>query len=161
MSAKITISFCVPAGHEVGDYAMLYGNGGSGDIDYVSPLLGGRKLDLFPQGAGIYGYGHAPFGHSRFGKGVSLRASDYGFGHLPFGRFPFGHATALITASITISDCGDYLFAFVCFDNLDNASEGTPEEIPVSVHTAPPAPTGLRKVSYDKDAHVLVLEAAA
>jgi len=155
MSAKITISFCVPAGYQPGDYAMLFGMG-----SYDSPLLGGRKFELFPNGAGIYGFGHAPFGHHRFGKGTSLRASGFGFGHLPFGKHPFGHATALVTTSVTVDACGSCDLSFIVYDKLGNRQRGSMAMSLTEVHTAPPAPTGLKKVSYDPDTKVLVLEAA-
>ena len=45
MSAKITILWAVPAGYSIGDYARLYGNNGSGDIDYTRPLTN-NKFDL-------------------------------------------------------------------------------------------------------------------
>jgi hypothetical protein len=158
MSARIILQFAVPTGHLSGDYALLYGNSGSGDIDYDNPLLNGRKFDLFPNGAGIYGFGDAPFGDSPFGDAFSMRTS--GFGCEPFGFSPFGYGTAIIEALIVVETCGAYKFAFACFDSLGNQSEDSPEEITVEVHTAPPAPSGLKKVNYDPDADVLVLETA-
>ena len=137
MSAKVTLQFAVDIGHEVGDYAQLFGNGGDGVVDYDTPLLNGRKFDLFPQGAGIYGCGHEPCGHS-----------------------PCGFGTAVIEAEVIIETCGEYKFAFACFDSLGNPDEGAPQELLVSLHTAPPAPTGLIKNSYDKDTDVLILDAA-
>jgi hypothetical protein len=157
MSALITIQFAVPVGHLLGDYVMLHGNSGSGNIDWNTPLSN-TKFELFPNGAGIYRFGHAPFGHFPFGHAYSMRTPS--FGHLPFGHFPFGYGTALIKAVIKVESCGDYKFAFACYDKLGNLQTGTPEEVTVSVHLAPPAPDGLTKYSYNKDTDVLVLNAA-
>ena len=83
-----------------------------------------------------------------------------GWGHLPWGHFPWGCGTALIQAKHRVDRCGDYNFAFACYDALGNLHEGTPEEATVVVHIAPPAPPGLKKNSYDKDTDVLVLDVA-
>ena len=157
MSAKVILTFCTPADCEAGDYAILYGNGGDGEIDWVNPLLNGRKFDLFPMGGGIYGWGHAPWGHFPWGHALSMRT--LGWGHLPWGHFPWGHGTALISTEVPIVVCGDYKFAFVAFDSLGNANVGDPQEISLTIHTAPPMPTGLTKYSYNKDTDVLILNA--
>ena len=156
-SALITTSFVVPAGYAEGDYALLHGNAGSGDVDWDKPLSS-EQLSLFPNGAGIYGFGRAPFGRHRFGRGHSMNCQ--GFGHIPFGKGPFGHGTGIVEAEYEADQCGDYLFGLACYDSLGNAHEGTPEETEVEVHVAPDAPTGLVKNSYDKDTDVLVLDAA-
>ncbi len=56
--------------------------------------------------------------------------------------------------------CGDYKFALQVYDSLGNPNIGTVQELRAVVHIAPPAPNGLKKVSYDKDTDVLILEAA-
>lgn len=158
MPAKVTIQFVVPVGYQQGDYAQLHGNGGSGDIDWNNPL-DDNNYELFPRGAGIFGFGHAPFGHFRFGKGHSMRAA--GFGHLPFGHFPFGYGTAAIEAANEVDSCGvDYKYSLACYDSLGNLHVGSPEEETVTVHIAPLAPTGLVINSYNKDTDVLTLDAA-
>lgn len=157
MSANITLQFAVPVGHTEGDYAKLHGNGGSGNIDWNNPVSS-EVFSLFPHRAGIYGWGHAPWGHFRWGHAASLRTS--GWGHLPWGHFPWGFGTALITAKQRVESCGAYKFAFACYDSLGNLHEGTPEEKLLNIHIPPATPTGLTKVSYDKDTDVLVLEAA-
>jgi len=159
MGIMITIQFAVPAGYLNGDYARLCGNGGSGDIDWNNPLTE-EIFDLFPRGCGIYGFGHAPWGHFRFGHGYST--STQGFGHLPWGNFPFGYGTALITATCQVEGCGTYKFGFACYDKLGNVHEGTPEEVTQAIHVAPAAPiTGLKKNSYNKTTDVLILDEAA
>lgn len=157
MSALITIEFAVPVGYNDGDYAKLHGNGGSGDIDWNSPISE-EIFNLFPRGAGIFGFGHAPWGHFRWGHAHSMRTP--GWGHLPWGHFPWGHGTALITATYEVDDCGAYKFGFACYDKLGNLHVGSPEEVTVNVHIAPAAPTGLKKNSYDKATDILVLDAA-
>jgi len=157
MSANITIEFVVPAGHQKGDYARLHGNGGSGDIDWDGPVSG-MIYRLFPNGAGIFGWGHAPWGRFRWGHAHSMRCS--GWGHAPWGHYPWGHGSALITARYKVDYCGDYKFGFGCYDAAGNLHEGSPEEVTVNVHIAPPAPTGLVKNSYNPETDVLILDAA-
>lgn len=158
MTASITVEFAVPVGYIQGDYAKLFGNSGSGAIDFNNPL-DNSIYELFPQGSGLYGFGHAPFGHFRWGHGHSMRTA--GFGHLPFGHFPFGHGTAVIRAKVKVTECGAYKFAFGCYDLSGNVHVGTPDEVEVHVHIAPEAPTGLKKLSYDKATDILILEEAA
>lgn len=156
MSAIITIQWSVPVVYDAGDYAMLCGNGGSGDIDWNNPLTN-RRFELFPAGGGIYGWGHAPWGHHRWGHPHSMCTA--GWGHLPWGHHPWGLGTAIIIAIYTVTVCGDYKFGFACYDKLGNLHEGTPEEASLEIHIAPPAPTGLSKNSYDKDTDILILNA--
>jgi len=157
MSANITIEFTVPVGYQRGDYARLHGNGGSGDIDWNTPVSK-EVFDLFPRGAGIYGWGHAPWSRFRWGCAHSMRTG--GWGHLPWGRFPWGHGTAVIAALHKVDSCGVYKYGFACYDPAGNLHEGAPQEITVVVHIAPPAPTGLTKNSYNPETDVLVLDAA-
>ncbi len=157
MSARVTLEYTVPAGYEVGDYAQLFGNGGSGDIDFDTPLSN-QQINLFPGGAGIYGFGHAPWGHFRFGHAHSMRAP--GFGHMPWGHFPWGHGAATIRATHIITECGEYKFAFGCFDAVGNQHTGSPEEVTVIAHITPDAPTGFTKNDYNKTTDVLTLDAA-
>ena len=157
MSAVITVDFVVPVGYIEGDYAKLFGNSGSGEIDYETPL--DRSIyELFPKGSGLFGYGHAPFGHFRYGHAHSMRTA--GYGHLPYGRFPYGHGSAWLRAKVRVTECGAYKFAFSCYDACGNLHVGTPDEVTADVHIAPEAPTRLKKYSYDKDTDILILEAA-
>ena len=157
MSALITIQFVVPAGYSPGDYARLHGNGGSGGIDWDTPL-DNREYDLFPSGVGIYGWGLAPWGHFRWGRAHSINCQ--GWGRLPWGHFPWGHGTGIVEGRISVDYCGDYKFGFAVYNEAGNIHEGSPQEITVPVHIAPPVPTGLVKDSYDKETGILVLEAA-
>ena len=157
MKALITVRFIIPMGYQPGDYALLHGNGGSGEIDWESPLSQ-QIYDLFPNGSGIYGFALAPFGGFRFGEPAPMRVP--GFGYIDFGLAPFGLSTAVVEARCEVSACGDYKFGLACYDELGNAHEGTPEEAEVEVHIAPDAPTGLIKSSYDKETDVLILDAA-
>jgi len=157
MSAIVTIEFIVPAGYRSGDYARLYGNGGSGDINWDTPLSN-EVFSLFRQGAGIYGWGSAAWGRFRWGRAHSMRAA--GWGLLSWGNFPWGYGAAVIRALHKVNTCGDYKFAFACYDRCGNLHEGTPEEAAVVVHIAPAAPTGLKKNTYNKETDILVLDAA-
>jgi len=157
MSGLITIQFAVPVGYEDGDYARLHGDGASGTIDWNNPI-NNNIYPLFPDGAGIFGWGRCPWGHFPWSRAHSLRAD--GWAHLPWGRFPWGHGTAIITAVYEVDVCGKYKFGFACYDKLGNIHEGTPEQVEVDVHVAPPAPSGLKKNSYNKDTDILILDVA-
>ena len=156
--ALVTISFTVGIGYRPGDYALLYGNGGSGSIDWDTALNGGRAYDLFPNNAGLFGYGHAPYGHHPYGKAAALRTS--GYGHHPYGHGAYGHGSVTIEVTTLVTTCGTYLFGFKCYDAAENAHVGTPAEVVLTVCIAPNRPTGLKLSSYDKDTDVLVLDVA-
>jgi hypothetical protein len=153
--AKITLQFVVPVGHCPGDYAVLYGNGGEGNIDWNTPLS--ENLDLFPGGGGILGLGQTPLGQTPLGQPWADNCP--GLGQLPCGLDPCGLGSSLISASHYVEACGNYKFAFTCYDSLGNIQEGTPEEAQIEIHLAPAAPSRLKKHSYNKDTDVLVLEA--
>ena len=153
--AVVTLKFVVPAGYAEGDYSLLAGNGGSGAIDWDNPLSQ-TQYPLFPNGAGLYGFGHAPFGQHRFGRGHSMRCA--GFGHIHFGKGPFGHGAGIVDAVTEVDECGDYKFGLACYDSLGNLHEGSPEEIELEIHIAPDVPSGLQKNSYDKETDVLILD---
>jgi len=155
LSARITVSFVVPTGYLPDDYAVLHtDNASGGGIDWDTPATG-RQLPLFPGGRGIHGFGHAPFGHFRWGHAYS--DGPLGFGHLPFGHFPWGYGTAMIEDYFDVTECGDYVVAFACYDSLGNLHEGAPDEVTASVHVAPPPPTKLEFTSYNKATDTLVL----
>jgi hypothetical protein len=157
MSARVTIIWVVPMGYSSGDYAQLFGNGGDGDIDYDPPLTN-EKYPLFPDGGGIYGWGHAPWGLFAWGHAWATRVS--GWYHLPWGKFPWGFGSAVITVKYDVAVCGEHKFALKVFDKLGNANTGTPEELAASIHLAPPAPTGLKKNIYAPETQILILNAA-
>ena len=158
MSATVTINFTVGVDYQLGDYVKLCGNGGCGNIDWDNPLTD-EIYDLFPNGAGIYGFGYAPWGNFRWGQCHSVRTA--GWGNLLWGNFPWGHGTTIIEASYSIDDCGDYKFAFTCYDQLGNLHQGSPEETTLYIHIAPAAPTPLAKNSYNKTTDILILDVAA
>lgn len=159
MSAKVTIIWSVSLGYDAGDYARLCGNGGSGDIDYDNPLTN-EKFQLFPDGGGIYGWYHQPWGKFAWYHGHSSRTP--GWYHQPWGKFPWYYGTAVIEVEYEVETCGDYKFALQVYDSLGNANTGSPEEVTAIIHIAPPAPDiGLKKNSYDKGTDILVLDVAA
>ena len=155
MPALISLQFVVPAGYAEGDYAMLCGSDADGGIDWETPLTA-RRMEMFPSGAGIYGWGHAPWGNFRWGHAHSMRTA--GWGELPWGLFPWGLGTAVLRDAREVGDCGLYKFGLAAFDSLGNPHVGSPGEAEADVHTAPYAPAGLKKNSYDSDTDVLVLD---
>lgn len=157
MSALVTLQFVVPAGYAEGDYAQLHGNGGSGAIDWDTPVTP-AVYDIFPNAAGIFGWGLAPWGHSRWGHGHSMRTP--GWGHLPWGRHPWGHGTTVIEIAYQVDYCGDYKFALACYDQAGNVHVGDPAEVLLLIHVPPPVPAGLKKNAYNKTTGILTLDAA-
>lgn len=154
MNAMVTIQFIPGIDYKKGDYAILCGNAGEGDIDFDIPLS--EEIPLFPNGCGIFGFGHQPFGKSRFCRPFSN--GPLGWLHLPFCKGPFALGSALIEAKVQVESCGNYKYAFKVFDSTGNENEGAPEEVELAIHIAPPAPdTALKKYSYDKDTDVLIL----
>ena len=154
MPTKVTIKYPVDIGYCNGDCCYLYTNGGSGDIDYDNPVSG--RLPLFRNRGGIFGFGHAPFGHGRFGKPFASRCG--GFGHLPFGCGPFGLGTGIVEAVYYAAVCGDYKFAFKVFDAAGNATDGSgQQELETEVHVRPARPDPLTAASYTPETNVLTL----
>jgi len=155
MSAIITVQYTVGLNYRLGDYARLHGNSGSGEIDWDTPITG-DKIDIFPDGAGIYGYGHYPYGHNPYGHAAALGVA--GYGHYPYGHNPYGYGAVSITSKVPVTRCGDYKFGFKVYDAAGNAHTGTPGEVTAVVHIAPPAPRGLKLNSYDPDTDILTLD---
>ena len=153
--AKITITQIVPSGHAPGSYAQLHGDGATGTIDWDTPITP-AKQPLFPNGSGLYGFGHGPFGHHRFGR--SHAQGTAGFGYQSFGSHPFGHGAVEITASPIVTTCGTYKFAFACYDQAGNLHTGTPQEVSVEVHLNPDPPSGLKLSAYNKTTGNLTLD---
>jgi hypothetical protein len=157
LSAKINLNFVVNIGYIIGDYAQLCGNGGEGEIDWVEPLTV-EKFDLFPAGQGIFGLFKSPCFTT---KCYSLYSTGpEGCYSLPCYKGPVYLGSALIESSVIVDNCGDYKFGFAVYDEAGNDHEGSPDEAILYIHIAPPAPTGLKKYSYDKETDVLILTAA-
>lgn len=154
MPAQITLQFVVPLAFRPGDTVRLYSNGGSGVINWTTPH-DNAVYDCFPEGAGVYGWGHAPWGRFPWGHAYAQRTR--GWGHLPWGHFPWGLGATLLTIRTQVQSCGEYLFALGATDAAGNAHVGTPDELALSIHLAPAAPAGLKFVSYDPDADLLIL----
>jgi len=154
MPARLILSFVVPAGVTPGDRARLYANGGQGSLDWDTPITG-ESIDLYPGGAGVYGFGLAPWG--RFAWGRAMTFQTQGFGLLPWGRFAWGFGGVVITRAIEIADCGDWLAAFQLFDALGNISSQTPGQAAAAIHIAPAIPDGLKKESYNPVSGELIL----
>lgn len=158
MSVKVTVSYQVGSGAEIGSHAKLCGNSGSGDIDYDNPIDRTKRY-LFPGVAGIFGFGRAAFGHCRFGKSVAIGVP--GFGCQPFGLVPFGYGTVTLSAiDIIAGGCSTRKYAFALYDSLGNINTGSPDEDTIEIHSAPDEPTRLTKTSYSPSTDILVLGAA-
>lgn len=146
MPARLSLSFVVPAGVTPGDRARLFANGGKGAIDWNTPVTN-ESIDLFANGAGLYGFGLAPWGRFAWGRALSIQTQ--GFGYLPWGFFSWGLGGVQITRLIEVADCGDWLAAFGLYDALGNASSLTPGSAAAAIHIQPAAPEGLKKDAYN------------
>ncbi len=154
MTAKVTIKFCVPLTAMVGDTGYLHSNGGSGSINWDTPVSP-KQYPLYPDGVGNFGAGLAPAGLER--AGLAWPSGVLGAGLCPAGLEPAGLGAAIVEAVNAVDDCGTYRYAFKNYDACGNPMEGTPEEKEIEVHVTPSAPLGLKLVAYDVDAKVLTL----
>ena len=151
---RVTLQFPVPAGYSPGDYCRLFGNGGSGDIDFDTPL-NNFIYPTHPNHRGLMGYGNAPYGAYPYG---SIAAVDVlGYGCAPYGAYPYGLGCIVIEAVIEVDDCGYYKFAFGAFDAAGNAHAGDPAETAREIHVAPEAPAGLKAESYNTETDQLTV----
>jgi len=158
MSCWVNILLPVPPGYRPGDYARLCWDAGSGAVDYANPIST-EKMELFPNNCGIHGFGTAPIDKGPFGSAVCIGTP--GWASLPFGCSPFGLGTCLLRARYRVTACGSYKFGLAVYDSAGNRHSGSSAEIAVTVHTAPPAPSGLRKVSYNPATGNLILAVAS
>lgn len=161
MTTRVTIQFAAPATARPGDVVVLHSNAGvDGDpIDWETPH-DATQHPLCPDRAGLYGYGHGSFGHSPFGRAGAQGTP--GYGHGLFGHGAYGHGTTVVTASIAISGCGEFLFAFAAYDAAGNLHEGSPEELAVSIHQPPEPPlTAPRLTDYALATGVMTWEISA
>ncbi len=156
MAARITLQLIVPGNYRPGDYARLHGDNGSGTIDWETPI-NDKIIDLFPDGAGRYGWGRLPWGNFPWGRGLSMRTP--GWGRLPWGRFPWGRGAIVIKVDYIVYSCGTYKFGFACCDEARNQHVGTPSEVSVDVHVAPLRPVKrLALNNYNKTTNTLTLD---
>ena len=137
---QVTINFTIPSGYANGDYSMLVGDNGTGTIDYAHPLIP-QQFPLFTGGN---------FGHPDLNAPPSTLSPSFGHG---------GNNTIAAVYTFNGSD-GLYKFALATFDYLGNLTPGQPEIVTLNIKVPPAQPTGLKKVSYDKTNHILVLKAA-
>lgn len=154
MSALIKVVFPVADGYSEGDYARLYSNGGSGEVDYSEPIES-ASFDLFPEGAGVHGWGHQRWYNFPWYHGDKRNLP--GWYNMPWYHFPWYHGRVCIVAETEVQECGDYKFGFKLYDQLDNEQVGDQVEVDLAVHIAPPQPDRMTKESYDKDTDILVL----
>lgn len=156
-AAIVTIQFVVSPDHRPGDYALLHSNGGAGDIDWETPLRA-THIDLFPGGAGIFGWRHLPWRHFPWRHGMSVGTP--GWRHLPWRHFPWRHGATVVTTTDRVTACGTYKYGLAAYDAAGNAHAGAPDEVELEIHVAPPKASRLKKTSYDKSTDTLILEVA-
>jgi hypothetical protein len=155
MSAIVTVKAYITPDYDIGDYAKLCGNSGSGSVDYDNPLSN-IKISLRPNTAGSHGFGEYPFGDAPFGDGEYSGMG--GFGDYPFGEGLFGVGCLVIEASYQVNDCGNYKFGFAVYDKLGNLHSGIPADTTAYIHIPPAAPDTLKQKTYNSSTDTLVLE---
>jgi len=128
----------------------LYGNGGSGEIDYseaiVTQPVWANPLDKW--GFGLEAFGEGDFGYSGTG------AVGWGLGSFGVGEFGFDADELMLTTGAL--SAGEYQFAVRLVDEFGNWEEGETELFTIGIDPVPEQP-GLRIASYDDVNDELVL----
>ncbi|MCB9849130.1 MAG: hypothetical protein H6817_00325 [Phycisphaerales bacterium] len=132
----------------------LYGDLGSGAIDFDHPLPPGR-VRLWPVAAGG---GHLAVGHL---VARHLDAVDID-GHLAGGHLGANH---LDPVEAVVVESPRYVFgrfrhALRMFDGVGNVSTDTPVVFSHTVNSAPRAPGDLHRVGYDAESGVMTFSFA-
>ncbi len=122
----------------------VYGNGGSGAIDYGTPL-NDRPIAMFPDGSGRWGFGLGGFGGDDFGRGGG-RSPGWGLGGFGVGEFGVDSAWARWLSGPL--GPGAHRLAAVARDGLGNADESPPVEVDLTI-VDPPAPIASAAITDD------------
>ena len=129
---NIIIRWPVSTDYIPGDYVKVFTNSGDGGaVDFDSDAEDGRKIALFPNNTGYFGFGHETFGHNYFCHGESRGTIGYsdliGFGHYPFGHYPLGHSPTFLEVYIHITQPGYWGVGLKAFDRIGNSDAAEPD----------------------------------
>ena len=124
------------SGYVEGDYAVVYANGGSGDIDWDT-IHDDREIDLTDNKWTTLGWGTMPWGTGAWGTGYTEM-----------------QILALADAP------GLWAFGFKTFGSLDNVNTGTPGEATKYMTPRPKKPGAMAQNSYDSVNDILTLTVA-
>jgi len=136
-----------------GAILSIYGDGGTGQIDYQSPLSSG-PIYVWRAWQDKCGFGMSGFGSCDFGYDS---AAAVGFGRGSFGYGQFGLDADLIEWVSEPMSSGSYQFGIRVEDSRGKKSEAV-EVGPVFVNTSARPVDEVSVDSYDEDANLLVLK---
>lgn len=149
---NIAIDFRVPSGMTRGDYVRLFGNGGSGAVNYTTPLDSSR-YDLFRGDSGLFGWSKGRWGHHTWGRQDARGVN--GWGKLKWGDFGWGYGAAEINIVRQEQSPATYIYAFQAYDTAGNLDTGTPDEEAALVCPLPKRPLALKRNSYNSTTDVI------
>ncbi|UCF43861.1 MAG: hypothetical protein JSV99_02750 [Planctomycetota bacterium] len=136
----------------IGATVQLYSDGGSGEIDYNSPL-NDSPVRVWPAWQDKTGFGMARFGTSDFGFDGSAAV---GFGKGVFGRGEFGFDADVLEWTSPLLETGIYKFAVKVTDEGGSES-GVSETGQLTVIPAARPAERMSIFSFDKQENQLVL----
>lgn len=137
---------------ELGGYANVYGDLGTGTVDETSPL-NAEPIYNFPDGWGMYGFGMGPFGEGPLG----VDGNGMGFGVGEFTTGLFGFDLDNITWTSEPFPPGVYLFSVRLHDAAGNPDDDSLGDISVVVDCYPPAPAAISMSSYNSGTDIVTL----
>jgi hypothetical protein len=154
-SGRVEINILREQNLPTGSSAQVYFDGGSGEIDYGSPI-NDLPVRIWPARQDKNGLGMSEFGLGEFGYDS---AAAIGFGKGNFGWGQFGLDADSIKWVSQPLERGTYKFAVKVVDENGNESVGS--EVDEVVVIPAPRPAGEVNVfSFDKQTNELVLEAS-
>jgi hypothetical protein len=154
-SGRVRIALLRGQGLPMGATAQVYGDGGSGKVDYKQ-ALGGSPIRIWPAWQDKAGFGMSRFGEGDFGYDGAAAA---GFGKGSFGYGVFGFDADVIEWTSPQMAAGVYGFGVKVSDEAGNESGGSETGAVTVIPGARPAEE-VSISSFDKQTNQLVLEIA-
>lgn len=151
-SGRVKMSFLRSQKLPIDATISIYGDNGTGEIDYENPL-NDRPIRVWPCWQDKAGFGMSRFGLSDFGYDSSAAV---GFGKGNFGYGQFGLDADTLEWISPPMDTGTYKFAVKITDQKGNQS-GAIETEPITVMPLPEPAEKLIVSSWDKQTNQLVL----
>jgi len=151
-SGRVKISLLRSQNLPFGATAIVYFDGGVGEIDYQTPVSE-LPIRIWPGWQDKAGFGMSKFGVSDFGYDSAAAA---GFGKGSFGNGQFGLDADAIEWTSPVLTAGVYKFAVKVIDGRGNAGSGSETE-PITVTPAARPAEKLSISSFDKQTNQLIL----
>jgi len=153
-SGRVRLSLLRSQDLPFGAFALVYYDGGSGQIDYQNPV--GEPVRIWAAWQDKAGFGMSGFGSGDFGYDS---AAAVGFGVGSFGDGQFGLDADTIEWTSPPLTAGVYKFAVKVFDQAGNESSVSETGLITVTPAARPA-EGLTISSFDKQTNQLALKIA-